>query len=48
MITNFNGIIIGTIKSYIKTLNLRIKRRYKKYLFNLILNKVDDITLKNL
>ena len=48
MITNFNGIIINTIKSYTKTLNLRIGRRYKRYLFNLILNKVDNIILRNL
>ena len=48
MILNFNRIIIGTIKSYTKVLNLKIGRRYKRYLFNLILSKVDNITLENL
>ena len=48
IVLNFNEIEIGTVKSYTKILNLRIGRRYKRYLFNLILNKVDDITLRNL
>ena len=46
MLINFNRIIIGIIKSYIKLLNLRIEQRYKRYLFNLVLGGVDNITLR--
>ena len=47
-ISNFDGTIIGTIKNCTKALNLRIGRRYKRHLFDLVLGGVDDITLGNL
>ena len=37
--------MIGTIKERTKILNLRIGQRYKKYIFNLVLRGVDNITL---
>ena len=43
---NLNRLIIDTINNYIKALNLRIGRRYKKYLFNLVLEGVNNITLE--
>ena len=45
ILINFDGIIIGIIKSYTKLLNLKIGWRYKKYLFDLVLGGVDNITL---
>ena len=45
LILNFNEIIIGTVSSCTKALNLKIGRRYKKISLNLVLGGVDDITL---
>ena len=43
---NFNNSIIGIINSYTKVLNLRIGYRYKKISLNLILKKINNITLE--
>ena len=46
ILINFNNSIIGTIDSYIKALNLRIGCRYKKISLDLVLKKINNITLK--
>ena len=46
ILINFNNSIIGTINSYTKVLNLRIRYRYKKISLNLILRGVNNIILK--
>ena len=42
---NFNNLIIDIVNSYTKVLNLRIGYRYKKISLNLVLRRVDNITL---
>ena len=44
-LTNFDGTMIGTVKSCTKPLNLRIGRRHEKHSFDLVPGGVDDITL---
>ena len=45
ILINYNGSKIGTVNSRTKTINLRIGRRHKKYIFNLVPREINNITL---
>ena len=45
ILTNFDNFVIGTVNSYIKALNLRIRCRYEKISLDLVLGGVNNIIL---